>query len=291
MQNNVSVVGQGHDYTKEDKLRDELERKELIAKRDREIREEYAKRAEEAKKRHKKELPKAILKKTGMIIAKIGGILVCVNVGYFALFRGSAFLNTVGTDLLKFDEREYHKNDRVEAGYYNEHPVTVVVSNQFNANYQDVIIDAIETFDEKATGIKFNISVGETTGSKCDIRVHSGSAKNEGDSVVAYASLGDLDDNRIQGYIVIDTERVSGINMLIKATVMHELGHVIGLAHSKNPNDLMFPSISRLSLSRKDISRINTIYPEADDKQKTLQYYVSPSQDLSTTYEEEREQF
>lgn len=291
MQNNVSVVGQGHDYTKEDKLRDELERKELIAKRDREIREEYAKRAEEAKKRHKKELPKAILKKTGMIIAKIGGILVCVNVGYFALFRGSAFLNTVGTDLLKFDEREYHKNDRVEAGYYNEHPVTVVVSNQFNANYQDVIIDAIETFDEKATGIKFNISVGETNGSKCDIRVHSGSAKNEGDRVVAYASLGDLDDNRIQGYIVIDTERVSGINMLIKATVMHELGHVIGLAHSKNPNDLMFPSISRLSLSRKDISRINTIYPEADDKQKTLQYYVSHSQDLSTTYEEEREQF
>ena len=44
-----------------------------------------------------------------------------------------------------------------------------------------------------------------------------------------------------------------GRSELERAVVMHELGHVLGLDHVKDRNELMYPSVTRMSYGPGDI--------------------------------------
>jgi hypothetical protein len=45
-------------------------------------------------------------------------------------------------------------------------------------------------------------------------------------------------------------------------TILHEIGHAVGLGHSKNPKDIMFPYLNpqQKSLTNTDISQIKYLY-------------------------------
>ena len=49
-------------------------------------------------------------------------------------------------------------------------------------------------------------------------------------------------------------------NEFIRLVALHEVGHVVGLPHSENPADTMYPGNRNLELSQRDIRSVRTLY-------------------------------
>lgn len=200
------------------------------------------------------------LKNRIKFMVKLVGVPCAVGYGAIVLVRGANYVTTDMAGMLDFSEIDYYKNPNVEAGYYNKHPVSIKISDEFNERQKNVIEKAIKDFDKKAKGLSFTMTYGDTDHCNDDITINYDNDPNT--SIMGRAFVGKLDAKKIKGSITLNT---SNPTFLLKSVTQHELCHVIGLRHSKNPNDLMFPAIDRLTLSKKDIEKINTIYPAEDD--------------------------
>lgn len=233
--------------------------------------------AKKRKKAKRHEMFKSIVKfaiKSGLAVGGVG-------LAFETVIVGANYYDAVCNEKLDFEEIEYHKNPKIEAGYYNEHPVTINISNNIDKKYKETFENAIKTFDKKAEGITFEISYGDPEKNDADIDIEYRKVNN---SWLAYAKIGKLDSDKISGFICVDTDKTP--SFLLGAVVQHELGHVIGLQHSKNPHDLMFPNVGRFSLSKNDIDKINTIYPKASDVKPSVDvaYTIVPTQYLSSSF-------
>lgn len=242
-----------------------------------------SKRYKEQAKQRRKEERREFIKDKVKFLVKLGAGLAGTGTLIEVVTIGTNYYDAYCNDRLDFEEREYYKNPNVDAGYYNEHPITLNISNKIDEKYKDTMIKAFNKFDKAAEGLSFEITYADPKTTKADINVYPDKSDS---SWLAYATLGDLDDKRIKGSINVDLDKTPPY--LLGALMQHELGHVVGLAHSKNPHDIMFPNAgTKFSLSRNDIKRINTIYPKEFEKENvSVSYLVVPNHYLSNTTQE-----
>ena len=216
------------------------------------------------KKGLKKKIRVSKLKRVKKIVVRsvknlmlLGGIVV----GIYGSYNVGAYIQGKVDKSLDFETREYYKNPNIEAGHYNRYPIKVCVSDKFTSSNQRQIVKGINSLDKDAVGLSFDVRVGNG----CELQPHEIFVEPENleKNVLGRATLNPLNTYGIRGHIALDqnTLHIYGI----KSTTIHELAHVIGLAHSKNITSLMYPISCRFDLSKEDIKNINTIYPAAQD--------------------------
>lgn len=234
----------------------------------------------ERQKQKKKAIRRENIKSVVKIFIKAGAGIAGAGALFEVIVVGSVYAGSYCSGRLEFEDREYYKNPNIEPGYYNEHPITLNISTEIDEDYKDTMVKAFKKFDKAAEGLSFDITYANPRTTSADINVYPDTSKN---SWLAWATLNDVDDKKIKGSIRVDLEKTP--SYLLGAVMQHELGHVVGLAHSKNPHDLMFPDAgAKFSLSKNDIQKINTIYPkEIEDENASVSYWYVPNQYLTNT--------
>lgn len=196
------------------------------------------------------------------ILKKTFGVLTICGI-YLLAIKGVAYASAVSDNQLDFTEREYHQNYSVEPGYYNEKPITICISEQFNDLSKNQIAKGIEYLDEKAEGLKFEYFYGAVYHEQADIYILKG--EFETFEQLGEANLGSMSSTQIRGRIVLKEDVFS--QLALRPVLVHELCHVIGLSHSKDVNSIMFPTISTYKMSKQDIENLNKIYPDEIEKE------------------------
>ena len=213
------------------------------------------------KKQHN--LTHSVLRHTRNFFIKTGSAVCAVDFIYGSLIAGIKISYSSPDQSLS--ETKYHKNKNIEAGYYNKHPLKVCISDEFNSLFEREIKRAVEIFDEKAEGMKFEISIHHLTEeSKKDFNIIFKPEKydeedNSNNNVLGWSNIAKNDATNLDGTICIDDSKFFLFG--VRSTAMHELGHKIGLRHSPDPSSLMYPTSRNFRFSQKDIDNINTMYP------------------------------
>lgn len=195
----------------------------------------------------RRKLRKSIIKKA--IIKKAIIISSVIGLGFGIYFGAKKTINDL-------NGKTYYVNSNVEPGYYNENPVKIGISDEFNDASKQQIAEAIEYLDEKAEGLRFEYFYGSPTRKNCDIVIKP--AELEG-KILGQAKTESL--TNIKGTIFIEERQDKNYNA--SAVALHEICHLIGLEHHYNYSSIMFPrtGYSFKALSSQDIENINTIYP------------------------------
>lgn len=237
-----------------------------------------AMKREENKKKFaekKKAFLKGIVKKTGRFLVKTAkgflAVTACCS-GIYGIMKIGAYEAAVTGNKLDFTERVYDDNSNVEAGYYNEHPISICISDEFSDYNTKRIIDGLKNVDKEAVGMKFDISVGTPSRMRYDICIYSEQC-DEG--VLGCATLNDTEAKHISGNMYIDEEKFNLYG--IKSIIMHEMGHILGLQHSKDLNSTMYPVSCRYTLSKDFINHVNAMYPAKESSTNKNYNHVANS--------------
>lgn len=237
-----------------------------------------AMKREENKKKFaekKKAFLKGIVKKTGRFLVKTTkgflAVTACVS-GMYGMLKIGAYDAAYRGNKLDFTERIYEDNPNVEAGYYNDHPISICISDKFSAYNTKRIISGLKTLDQKAVGLKFDISVGTPSRMRYDICIYSEQC-DEG--VLGCATLNDTDVKQISGNVYLDEEKFNLYGM--KSLLIHEMGHVLGLQHSKDLNSTMYPVSCRYTISSDFIKHVNAMYPAKESSTNKNYNHVANS--------------
>ena len=164
----------------------------------------------------------------------------------------------------------YEQDDFVPAGYFNEHPIVVAVSNDFSDEEYEKIEKGIKNLDDYAEGLKFDI-------------VRTSEKILNGDEQILILKdvekkYTDISTNGVGlnfGYKILDPEAYySGcvyINEnlstnIIESTVVHELLHVLRFKHEKDHRSIMYKysGVVNKQLTEQDIKNINAKFPAAE---------------------------
>ena len=175
------------------------------------------------------------------------GICVSMAAALYAEIKLTVDVN----NMLNFQETVYYTNESIEPGYYNKNPMTIAISDKFSNYYKKEILKAIQYVDEVIEGIKFKIVDGENGLADIKISVDT----NIKDLGMAYPQTKE---------IYINNQKFHHLG--VKATIIHELAHILGLKHSKDMSSLMYPIVTRLKFSEKDIADLNKIWPAQEDE-------------------------
>lgn len=200
-------------------------------------------------KNSKKSVVKGVLKFTVVLASALTINLIVLKCGTYYYAKNNNMLN--------FSEQKYSVNENITPGYYNKKPVRVCISDCFGEKAKQKIIEGINYLDEKALGIKFDYFIGKPTANNCDIAIYK--TKYDSNVISGEATLGDLNGKQIKGDVYLDESFDKLLS--IKYLTIHEICHVIGLAHSKDINSMMFPIITTTIMTNEDVENLNTIYP------------------------------
>lgn len=71
----------------------------------------------------------------------------------------------------------------------------------------------------------------------------------------------------LKSHLYLDNESTNLSDSRLHFVALHEVGHAIGLPHSRNPNDVMFPTCTddTKKLSERDVATVRALYGAAGD--------------------------
>ncbi len=159
---------------------------------------------------------------------------------------------------------------------WNHFPLTVYIDDSFierNPEYTDNVREALELWETASNNL---VSFTITTSSSADIVVEwTASLKEKSTDTLGNTDLkfinvsnfGVIQDATIEMLTRTNGKQLNEIDMTNLA--LHEIGHAIGLKHSSDGNDIMYPTLEIPSSSIKEISQ--------EDIQKLTDLYKLPT--------------
>ena len=165
-------------------------------------------------------------------------------------------------------EHVYMQDEFLPAGYFNEHPLRVAVSNDFSEKEFSKIKSGIENLDGYAEGIKFEIVRTSLDKRKDDEQIvilkdTQGEVLSKNENGVAKSLKEKTKIEDYHGTIYLNKD--VSINIIEKMT-MHEILHILDFQHENDLRSIMFAGSGRFSTppTKKDIENINTKFPSAE---------------------------
>ena len=214
---------------------------------------------------NKKPFPKAL---TALLVA------TCLGSAVFAVVANRNYVYGAYKNSTDQPERVYQQDAFLPAGYFNDHPVKIAVSNKFSDEEFAEIEKGITKLDGYAQGIRFEIvRTSKTTKRKDEqiIILKDTKCKHTIDNEHYYCGMTYYTQNKtkIEDYNGTIYLNNSISNELIEKTTMHEILHVFGFEHENDFRSIMFYTMGHVSTqpTQKDIENINKKFPAAEQEQ------------------------
>jgi predicted Zn-dependent protease len=123
----------------------------------------------------------------------------------------------------------------------------------------DFVREALERWETVGTGVAFRV-VADTAGADVTVRwIEQFSRDRDGQTDVTWDRQGVIHHASIV-LAVRDTSGVALPDRGLQAIALHETGHAIGLPHSGDPGDAMFPSARVVAPSERDRRTAAALY-------------------------------
>ena len=130
----------------------------------------------------------------------------------------------------------------------------------FDAALADTVRSAFGAWADVSPQVRFEF-VDDSAAA--DVRVTWVDRFAEGDAIGQTSQSWDQYRWLVAGRITIATHTTNGVPLdaaLLRATALHEVGHLLGLGHSASSSDIMCAEANALELSRADLATMRLLY-------------------------------